>query len=102
MVVVRQFSLLPHVRILPATEFSSALVSRRPDAPPCCCAPKPPGRIVPGSHMILPVPPTHSGSCGASRPECQAAGTVAQIPWPDLPHARRPDMETTVLPLAGL
>jgi len=47
-------SLRPAVRNLPAMEFSSRRVLRRHDAPPCCCAPKPPGQAV--SHWAIQPP----------------------------------------------
>ena len=46
--------LLPRVlRSLPGMEFSSEHVWYRRDALPCCCAPKPPARIFPGSRRFL-------------------------------------------------
>jgi len=47
----------PAVRNLPRTEFSSMPVWRMRNGRPCCCAPKPLARTVPGSRRFRCVPP---------------------------------------------
>jgi len=76
----------------PATEFSSAPFSHTPDAPPCCCGPRPPAQTVPGSRTISPAPPTHTGNCATSLPLSQAAGSVSQTPSPG--HSPAPVTDT--------
>ena len=46
-------SLPPAAHNPPVREFSSERVSHKRDAPPCCCAPKPPVRTVPVIEEIV-------------------------------------------------